>query len=204
MRYLVRLLPMLAILLSPVTGLGAELEKGMAAYDVGDYETSMTECQPLADAGVAAAQFCVGRLYANGFGVPMNDAQALHWYGAAADQGYAEAQYNLGVMNANGWGVEMNDEVAANYYRGAAEQGFVPAVLSLAEICQRGMGVEQNIIDAYAWYSVAAQLGDLGAEISRDEIADRLSQDDLQSAQQLAQDRLDAISAENMHAGRGK
>lgn len=198
MRYLVRMLPMLALLMSPCTLFAADLEKGLAAFDVGDYETSLAECQPLADEGIAAAQFCVGRLYANGFGVPMDDAQALHWYGAAADQGYPEAQYNLGVMHANGWGVEMNDNVAADFYRAAAEQGYVPAVLSLAEICHRGMGVKEDIVDAYAWYAVAARLGHMEAELSRDAAAERLSPEEVAAAQQTIEDRLAAIDVESM------
>lgn len=198
MRDLIRFVSMAAILVLPLAGQGADLDKGMEAYNVGDYETSLAECQPLADEGVAAAQFCIGRLYANGFGVPMDDAQALHWYGLAADQGYAEAQYNLGVMHANGWGVEMNDDTAAVFYRGAAEQGFVPAVLSLADICHYGMGVKEDIVDAYAWYVVAAALGDTNAEFKRDAAGEGLSPEEVASAQQMAKDRLAVIDVESM------
>jgi len=200
MRNLNRILPIaaLALALAPCTLFAADLEKGLAAFDVGDYETSLAECQPLADEGVASAQFCVGRLYANGFGVPMDDAQALHWYGAAADQGHPEAQYNLGVMHANGWGVEMNDNAAADFYRAAAKQGYVPAVLSLAEICHRGMGVKEDIVDAYAWYIVAAQLGHMDAELRQNAAAQELSPEELESGQQMAKERLAAIDVESM------
>ena len=186
MRDPIRFFSTLAISLLSTVGFGADLEKGLAAYDVGDYETSLTECQPLADEGNAAAQFCVGRLYANGFGVAMNDALALQWYGLAAEQGYSEAQFNLGLMHANGWGVEMNDEEAAKLYRLAADQGFIEAQTSLAMLCHKGRGVEQNLIEAYMWYDIAVQLGDLNSSYKRDDVAADMSPEQVETAQQMA------------------
>ncbi len=185
MRDPIRIVLTLAILLISTGGLGADLEKGLAAYDVGDYETSLSECQPLADEGNATAQFCVGRLYANGFGVAMNDALALQWYGLAAEQGYSEAQFNLGLMHANGWGVEMNDQEAAKWYRLAAEQGLVEAQTSLAMLCHKGRGVEQNLIEAYKWYDIARQLGDLNSSVKLDDVAADLSPEQVATAQQM-------------------
>ena len=175
----------MAISLLSTVGSGADLEKGLAAYDVGEYKTSLAECQPLAEAGNATAQFCVGRLYANGFGVAMNDALALQWYGLAAEQGYSEAQLNLGLMHANGWGVEMNDQEAAKWYRLAAEQGLVEAQMSLAMLCHKGRGVEQNLIEAYKWYEIAVQLGDFNASYKRDDVAADLSPEQVATAQQM-------------------
>jgi len=181
----IRIVLTLAISLLSTVGSGADLEKGLAAYDVGEYETSLAECRPLAEAGNATAQFCVGRLYANGFGVPMDDALALQWYGLAAEQGYSEAQFNLGLMHANGWGVEMNDQEAAKWYRLAAEQGFVEAQTSLAMLCYKGRGVEQNLIEAYKWYDIAIQLGDLNSSVKRDDVAADLSPEQVATAQQM-------------------
>ncbi|MBT6530010.1 MAG: sel1 repeat family protein [Betaproteobacteria bacterium] len=41
-------------------------------------------------------------MYANGEGVPEDDATAVMWYTKAAEQGHAIAQFNLGFMYANG------------------------------------------------------------------------------------------------------
>jgi len=181
----IRIVLTLAISLLPAVGSGADLEKGLAAYDLGEYQTSLAECQPLADDGNATAQFCVGRLYANGFGVAMNDDLALQWYGLAAEQGYSEAQFNLGLMHANGWGVEMNDQEAAKWYRLAAEQGLVEAQMSLAMLCHKGRGVEQNLIEAYMWYEIAVQLDDFNASVKRDDVAADLSPEQIATAQQM-------------------
>ena len=181
-----RILIGIAFLLLPRLALAADLETGLAAYFEGDYETSLAECQPLAEEGIAGAQFCVGRLYANGFGVAMNDDLALQWYGRAAEQGHSEAQYSLGLMNSNGWGVAMNNEAAANWYQMAAEQGFVAAQTSLAKLYENGRGVELNFVEAYTWFQIAAQLGDLNAGYDRDNVASRLSPEQLATAQQKA------------------
>ncbi len=196
-----RVLIAIALLASSAVVL-ADVEKGLDAYNVGDYETSLTECLPAAEAGDARAQFCVGRLYANGFGVAMDDALALKWYGLAAEQGHAEAQFNLGVMNANGWGVPMDDALAAKWYRLAAEQGHLQAQTSLANGCHSGRGVEQDFVQAYMWYAVAAGLGDMNAEFKLDEIVPDLSAEQIAEAKALARSWLDAHPAAALQAGR--
>ncbi|MDH4124381.1 MAG: sel1 repeat family protein [Gammaproteobacteria bacterium] len=187
MRYPIRIVSSLASLVIASVAWSADLQKGLAAYDVGDYETSLAECQPLADAGDAAAQFCVGRLYANGFGVPMDDAVALRWYGAAAAQGHAEAQFNLAVFTENGWGVAMDSLEAAKWYRLSAEQGFLQAQSTLAKNYQFGRGVDPDLVEAYKWYAIAAQGGDYAAQTGLDEVAAALSPEQLAKAQQDAQ-----------------
>jgi len=187
MRVSIRFALLIAFLYSPAFVFSADLEKGLAAFNEGDYATSLAECQPLADEGIAGAQFCVGRLYANGFGVAMDDAQAIKWYGLASDAGHAEAQFNLGVMYANGWGVDMIWEESARYYTLAAEQGFVPAQKALAYSYGHGMGVPKNRVQAYIWYDIAAQIdGDLGAGLKRDDLVEKMSAEEVSAAQKAA------------------
>lgn len=202
MRVVIRFVVLIAFLLSPTALLAADVQKGLAAYDMGDYETSFAECMGPAEEGDPVAQFCIGRLYANGFGVMMDDAEALKWYGLAAEQGHAEAQFNLGVMHANGWGVPMNDVEAAKYYRMAAEQGFPQAMTSLAYVTYRGIGVDENLAEGYMWYYIAAELGETSAIADRDDLADRLSQDELNRAQATASDWLETRLGKGMQAGR--
>jgi TPR repeat protein len=60
---------------------------------------------PIAEQGDASAQYNLGVMYANGYGVPQDYAEAVRWYRLAAGQGNAKAQYNLGLMYYNGEGV---------------------------------------------------------------------------------------------------
>ena len=115
MRRFIRTTLLAIALFSSAAVSGANLEQGLAAYAQGDYDTAWAHCQPLADEGNVDAMFCVGQMYANGFGVAMDDAQAMKWFGLAACEGQPEAMYRLAVMHANGWGVLMNDVPAAGF-----------------------------------------------------------------------------------------
>jgi len=76
---------------------------GRAAYEKGDYPRAMSEWQPAADHGDAAAQFGLGSLYELGAGDLKQDyKRADYWYQMAAAQGYVEAQYRLALIWAAG------------------------------------------------------------------------------------------------------
>lgn len=180
MRSSIRCTLLAVFLWSSATVFAANLEKGMAAFSEGDYETALAECQPLADDGNVEAMFCVGQMYANGFGVPMDDALALKWYGMAAGEGHPEALYRLAVMHANGWGVAMNDVPAAGFYRLAAGFGYVPAQAAMGYCYKHGAGVEKDLVKAYMWFDVAAHNGDISAASERDSLAERLAPEEVQ------------------------
>jgi len=86
----------------------ADFQAGLDAYERGDYGTALKEFRPLAEQGVAVAQFTLGGMYDKGHGVPQDYQEAVRWFRLAAEQGYALAQSNLGAMYANGLGVRQN------------------------------------------------------------------------------------------------
>jgi Sel1 repeat len=61
-----------------------QLEDGAIAYNHGDYETAFRLYAPLAEQGVAEAQYRLGVLYAEGLGVPHNINEAVKLWGEAA------------------------------------------------------------------------------------------------------------------------
>ena len=188
-------------MLSSATVLAADLDKGLAAFAEGDYETALAECQPLADEGNVEAMFCVGRMYANGFGVPMDDAMALKWYGLAAGEGHGQAQYNLGIMHANGWGVAMSDAPAAGFYRLAAGNGIVEAQAALGYCYKHGAGVEKDLVKAHIWFDIAAHNDDLSSASERDSVAERLTEEEIFAAQRSALQWLESFEGSAMRAG---
>ncbi len=164
----------------------ADFEKGQAAYEAGDYQSAITEWQPLADAGHPDSQFSLGLLYANGMGVPFDNEQALKWYRLAADQNHAGAQYKIAVMHANGWGVPRSDEEAFKWYSLAAEQGVSAAQISVAKMYSGGFGAEMNNVLAHKWFSIASELGDSNAAYKRDDVAARMTAAEIAEAAVLA------------------
>ena len=97
--------------------------EGVAAFDRGDYETALVEFRPLAEQGDARAQFNLGAMYLNGWGVPRDVGEALRWYRLAADHGLADAQFIVGFMYGAGRGVRQDTVAARRWYRKAAEHG---------------------------------------------------------------------------------
>ncbi len=146
----------------------------------------LDEARRLAAQGDAEAQTNLGVMYANGEGVPQNDAEAVKWSRLAAAQGYAIAQYNLGVMYANGAGVSQNYAEAVHWYRLAAEQGHAIAQYNLGVMYANGRGVPQNYARAYLWFSMAAAQGNEMATENREKASEELTSEALNSAQQLA------------------
>ena len=83
----------------------------------------IAEYRAAADKGEAWAQYNLGIMYANGEGVPEDDATAVKWYTKAAEQGDAAAQNNLGVMYEDGHGVPQDNVMAYMWWNLAAAQG---------------------------------------------------------------------------------
>jgi TPR repeat protein len=81
--------------------------------------------RPLANQGVAGAQFNLGLMYARGEGVPQNQAEAVNWFRLAADQAHVNAQFALGEMYRSGWGVPQDYALARMWFNLSAAQGDV-------------------------------------------------------------------------------
>ena len=96
------------------------IEEAEFVYDRGDYTQAARLFRPLAEQGIAAAQFNLGVMYARGQGVPQDYQAALKWYRKAAEQGDASAQNNLGLMYERGRGVRIDFIRAHMWYSVAA------------------------------------------------------------------------------------
>jgi len=165
-----------------------DYETGRSAYDVGDFEKAMAVWAPAAESGDANSQFGMGLLYANGYGVPLDDAQALKWYMLAAEQEHGQAQCNIAVMHANGWGVPMSETEAMKWYLLAAENGVVDAQVNLGTMYQNGFSIEKDEVEALKWFTIAAKLEGnegTGAKDKHEYLAERLSAEDHAAADDL-------------------
>ena len=122
-------------------------------------EDPMGELRAKAEQGIASAQFNLGAKYANGDGVPKDNAEAMKWYFKAALQGDASAQFNLGLIYSNGEGVPKDGIEALMWYRMAAEQGYLSAQTKLGWMYATGDEVPKDSVEAVKWYRKAADQG---------------------------------------------
>lgn len=101
----------------------ARFAEALAAYDAGDYQTSLEAWGPMAEAGDAEAQLALAGLYLDGLGVPADPAEAVRWYRLAAAAGDPVAQLNLGDLRLKGLGVGRDLVRAYAWFSLAADQG---------------------------------------------------------------------------------
>jgi len=147
------------------------LKQGLEAYYKADYETAAALLQPLADKGIARAQFRLAYMHFLGRGFKRNRAMADSIIRAAlpaiqkfADDGRAWAQSDLGSLYEDGLVLPRNYTDAVYWYRSAAEQGYPGAQTNLGMMYARGRGVSNSRRSAIEWFQRAAKQGDSVAQ----------------------------------------
>jgi uncharacterized protein len=133
--------------------------RARAAYLNGRFTDAYQIWRIGAEAGDAEAQCWLGSLYANGEGVSVDDARALHWYIAAAKQGNHMAQANAGAFLFMGRGTAKNAKEAVKWLTEAANGADLNGLFNLAVLYAKGDGVPVDQEKAASLYRHAAELG---------------------------------------------
>ena len=144
-------------------------ERGMKHYKEKDYNDAFPFLEKAATPkgeykGHAEAQYSLGYMYQNGFGVEQDYAKAFELYQKAADQEYALAQYALGYMYYIGVGVTMDEAKAVKWFKKAAEQGVSEAQFRLGHMYRYCLGVDKDYAKAVEWFQKAAEQGNGNAQ----------------------------------------
>jgi uncharacterized protein len=179
----------IALLLGSVgVSWSADFQKGMDAFDSGDYATALRVWRPLAKQGNHIFQGMMGSMYKKGKGVPQDYKTAVKWYKLAAEQGHALSQSHLGEMYKDGKGVPQDYKTAVKWYRLAAEQGHALSQAALGAMYVMGRGVIQDHVYAHMWANLSASnRPEIGRKL-RDIIAKRMTPADISKAQSLARE----------------
>lgn len=124
----------------------------------GNYAEALEMAKKAAVHGDANANFVLGGLYANGYGVPKSDAEAEKYYRLAAEAGHARAQDSLGVLLY----LSGRYSEALEWARKAVSQGDISAHNLLGNLYNNGHAVTKNVAEAERLYRIAAD-GGIGA-----------------------------------------
>src|SRR5438477_838335 len=116
------------------------------------FDATLRQIRSAADQGNREAQYKLGQLYDQGFGLPKNQSEAVSWYRKAAGQGLVAAQHDLGVSYTFALGVEQNYAEALKWYQKAADQGLAQSQNNLGNAYLKGRGVSTNVAEAIRWY----------------------------------------------------
>jgi hypothetical protein len=135
------------------------LSLGLAACaDNETREQKFAGIQRSAQKGETGAQYNLGLMYEQGYGVAPDTKKAATWFEKAAEKGEANAQYRLGFLYSHGQGVPKDLQQAAEWYKKAAEQGFAPAQAALGNMYLLGEGVPRDSSKAAFWHNKSLRL----------------------------------------------
>lgn len=146
------------------TSAQAGFQEGVNYFDAKKYDKAYAEFLPLANQGDKSAQFRLGVMYANGYGVKMSVAEAVRWYRKAAAQGLPEAEFEVGVSYYQGGGVRADKREAFRWFSKAAEHGEPMAQYSVGVMLEHGEVGRANKAEALRWYRQSAENGYVDAQ----------------------------------------
>jgi len=158
------LLFVLAICLAPIPALSdpgdqATFDRGVAAYDAGQYEEAFKIFSDLADNDDVAAMRNVALMYRRGQGVARDPEKAIDWYEKAAEAGLGTAQGDLGIMLLDGEAGKPDPEGAVKWLTAASQAGHANAQFRLGQLYEQGQYVTKDLDTAKKLYTEAAAHG---------------------------------------------
>lgn len=166
----------------------AQYQLGMTRLQSGDADSGVELIRQAAENGLAPAQYRLAKLYETGRGLERDIDAARLWTERAANAGHRNAMHNLGIFYAEGRGAEQSFETAANWFERAARLGARDSQYNLGVLHEQGLGVTLDLEEALVWYSVAARSGDADARTRADAVAERLTAEQREAAEQRAVD----------------
>jgi uncharacterized protein len=129
------------------------------AFDRGRYLTALELAAKAAAQNDPQAHTLIGRIYADGEGVPRDPALAAQWYARGAELGDAQAMFAYGLQLAEGEGVEKNLNAAAEMFEAAALRRHPLANYNLALLFIAGEGKPENPYRGFLHMRFAAESG---------------------------------------------
>ncbi len=140
---------------APGAGSGQNVQAGVQAWQIGNYEEAVRRWRPLAERGDPDALFNLGHAYRLGRGVSQDMARAEDHYARAARAGHVEAQAMYGlILFQNG-----RRQEAMPFVRAAAENGDARAQYVYGTALFNGDVIARDWPRAFAFMTRAAAQG---------------------------------------------
>ena len=128
----------LCLALSSTNGFSVDIEDAVHAMRDGNFAEAYCMLRPLATSGDPEAQYNIGWMYLNGYGLAINDSLALEWWQQASNQGYTDATFSLAMLYSVGDGqVDKDLDRALDYYLIAIDDGHEDATLIVKSMLLR-------------------------------------------------------------------
>jgi len=126
-----------------------------SAMQKGDFAVAFCQLKPLAESGNSEAQYNLGWMYHNGYGLRVNDNLALEWWQRASEQGNTDASFSIAILYNLGEGqVSKNLAKAVDYYLLAANNQHEEAIIILRSMLTRNdiaiKGRKRELVNRYS------------------------------------------------------
>lgn len=126
------------VCLLPASLQAAGLVSAEHAMRAGNYAEAYCVLRPMAEYGDPEAQYNIGWMYQNGYGLAVNNSLALEWWRRAAEQGHVDASFAIATLYHHGEGeVDADKDKALDYFLLAATKGHDDATLILRSMLIR-------------------------------------------------------------------
>jgi len=133
-------------------------DDGLASFEIADYDEAYQIWQPLAEQGASTAQYYLGILYTNGWGIKKSRVKAVRWYRMAASQNHTLAQYALANALMNGQGVGQDQIEAFRWFLSAAKADHAHSQFAVGLMYFDGRGgLQKDDQQAISWLTKAAK-----------------------------------------------
>ena len=165
--------------------LANELEKGMFALEMEDYDRAIYYLSFEAAQGNPIAQYNLGLMYKNGVGVKIDKNEAVGWFILASNNGHMLGKYALGLAYYHGSGVRTNFQKSMNLFLDASYMGHPASQINVGNMYYYGQGVGKNYPKAHMWWSLAKEKGVEAAFNNLTMIENIMSKSQLSEAEKL-------------------
>jgi len=134
----------------------SDVSDAISAMRAGNFAEAYCVLKPYAEAGDPEAQYNIGWMYLNGYGLMMNDSKALEWWQRSSDQGYTDASFSIAMLYSLGEGqVKKDMDKAIEYYLMAVEDGHEDANMIVRSMLARDdesiRQRKQEIVSTYGY-----------------------------------------------------
>ncbi|TWX73041.1 tetratricopeptide repeat protein [Colwellia sp. C1TZA3] len=134
----------------------ADLDLGIYDLNRGEFKAAIAQFEPLVAEGYAPAQYQMGLVYLNGYGVIKDPIKAVELLHLAAAKNYSDALFDLSLLYSEGEVVKKDLKTAYTLMEKAAKKGLARAQFNLGVMIYNGNGVPQDYLQASRWYQKAA------------------------------------------------
>ena len=151
--------------------------RGFQALEQQDYDTALYYLTFFAANGDTKANYNLGIMYREGFGVKKNDVQSLTHFIEAAENGHMLGNYAVGLAFLTGKGSDIDAEAAIHYFSEAALLGHAISPVEIGNLYFRGGLVERNFVSAHFWWSLAHDRNAPGASKNLGALLSKMNQE---------------------------